>query len=184
MTRIVGGRLAGRRLVTSSGAATRPTSEKVRAAIGNALQAAGAIDGAAVLDLYAGSGALGFELVSRGADRLVLVEKSRRAQAAIRANLDAVGNPGMTLYPGDAASFALSAGEPFDIVVADPPYAEPADNVIDVLMRLLTAGRLAPGADIVIERSVRDGEFPWPDPLTADRTKRYGDTIVCYGHAP
>ena len=86
MTRIVGGTLGGRRLVTPPGAGTRPTAEKVRAALANSLQATGGLDGARVLDLYAGSGALGLELLSRGASTAVFVEKDRAALTALRSN--------------------------------------------------------------------------------------------------
>lgn len=184
MTRIVGGRLSGRRLVAPGGDATRPTSAMVRAAIGNALHATGGLAGAAVLDLYAGTGALGFEMASRGAARVVMVENARAAQNAIRTNLTALGDGSMTLYPGDALAFAATGGDRFDVVLADPPYATPNEALAAVLTALLGSGRLTPGADIVIERSARDGEFPWPPPLLASRTKRYGDTLVCYGHAP
>jgi 16S rRNA (guanine966-N2)-methyltransferase len=184
VTRIVGGRLSGRRLVTPAGADTRPTSEKVRAAVANSLVAVGAVEGAAVLDLYAGSGALGLELASRGAARVVLVERGRAAQAAIRANIEASGLAGMTLFAGDAASYAVTPGEAFDIVLADPPYAESEDAIRGVLGRLVAAGRLRPQADIVLERSARSPEFDWPEALIAVRTRRYGDTVVCYGRAP
>lgn len=183
MTRIVGGRWSGRRLTAPRGDATRPTSEKVRAAVANALSAAGAVDGATVLDLYAGTGALGLELASRGAARVVLVERARAAQAAIRANIAALSATDVTLFPGEAASFAASPGEAFDLVVADPPYAEPAEAVADVLRRLRSGGRLRPGADVVIERPAQAGDFAWPEEFAAVRTRRYGDTVVCYGHA-
>lgn len=184
MTRIVGGRLSGRRLVTPTGADTRPTAEKVRAAVANSLAAAGAIDGATVLDLYAGSGALGLELASRGAARVVLVERARTAQAAIRSNIATLGTTGVTMFAGEAASFAATPGEAFDIVLADPPYAEPAQAIEGVLRALVTSGRLRPHADLVIERSARDGAVAWPEPLAEVRTRRYGDTLVCYGRAP
>lgn len=184
MTRIVSGRFAGRRLRTPPGDGTRPTAEKVRAAVGNALQAAGAVEGATVLDLYAGSGALGLELASRGAARVVLVERHRAAQQSIRDNIAALEDANATLYAGDVQAFAVTPGGAFDLVVADPPYAETSEAVAAVLGALVQNGRIASGADIVIERSVRDGEFPWPAPLTASRSKRYGDTLICYGHAP
>lgn len=185
MTRIVGGRWSGRRLVAPQGQATRPTAEKVRAAVANALQSGGALDAARVLDLYAGSGAVGLELASRGAERVVFVERSRPAQTAIRANIASFDNDGaaLTLVPGDAESFAGLPGDPFDVIVADPPYAQSADDLGVVLARLAASGRIAPGADLVVERAARDGAFPWPNGLVADRSRRYGDTLVCYGHA-
>lgn len=135
MTRIVGGRWGGRRLVTPTGDTTRPTSEKVRAALASSLTAAGGLEGARVLDLYAGSGALGLELVSRGASSAVLVEQDRAALVALRANVTALGSasvrdksairaapavgdkylpdvtgaPTLTVIPGDVAAFAARA---------------------------------------------------------------------------
>jgi 16S rRNA (guanine966-N2)-methyltransferase len=184
VTRITAGRWRGRQLVTPRGSATRPTAEKVRAAIGNALAATGGLDGAAVLDLYAGSGALGLELASRGAARVVLVERDRAAQAAIRANLDQLGAPSAVLVPGDAAAFARMPGEAFDIVVADPPYAETGEALAALLTDLHMSGRLRPAADLVLERPARAGELAWPEPLQAVKVRRYGDTLVCYGRAP
>ena len=133
MTRIVGGRWGGRRLQTPAGETTRPTSEKVRAALASSLTAAGGLEGARVLDLYAGSGALGLELVSRGASSAVFVEQDRAALVALRANLAALGSaslrdksalrsgpaigdgtgasggPTLTVIPGDVAAFTSRA---------------------------------------------------------------------------
>lgn len=184
MTRIVGGRYSGRRLTTPAGGATRPTAEKVRAAIANSLQASGAAAGAAVLDLFAGSGALGLELLSRGAASLVAVDKNRSALVALRANVHALGVQQVTIREDDVLSFAVTAGERFDIVVADPPYDLPDTDLSDILTALVNSGRLAPGADIVLERSARAGEFAWPSPLVGRRSKRYGDTMISYGVAP
>ncbi|HET8590477.1 MAG TPA: 16S rRNA (guanine(966)-N(2))-methyltransferase RsmD [Nakamurella sp.] len=184
MTRISAGRWRGRRLVTPKGDATRPTAEKVRAAIGNALAATGGLDGSAVLDLYAGSGALGLELASRGAARVVLVERDRAAQAAIRANIEHLAAGSAVLVPGDAAAFARMPGEAFDIVVADPPYTETSEMLATLLADLYRSGRLRPAADVVVERAARDGELAWPEPLVPVRARRYGDTLVCYGRAP
>ncbi len=186
MTRIVGGRWRGRRLVVPAGTVTRPTGEKVRAAIGNALAATGGLDGASVLDLYAGTGALGLELASRGAARVVLVERDRAALAAIRANiqaLEAAEPTAVTVFPGDAADFARTPGEAFDIVVADPPYTLPGDALREILAALRAAGRLRPATDVVLELAARAGEFDWPEPWHGVRTRRYGDTLVCYGRA-
>lgn len=190
MTRMAGGALSGRLLVTPRGAHTRPTGEKVRAALGNALAAAGALDGAAVLDLYAGSGALGLELVSRGAASVVFVDNDPAALAAMRKNLAALRVRVGTVIAADATAFARTrwapgdAVGPFDVVVADPPYGLGADVVSGLLAELLAAGRLAPGAHLVVERSARSVELRWPAPLVAVRTRRYGDTVLCYGRAP
>src|SRR4051794_36681680 len=133
MTRIVGGLWGGRRLLTPDGETTRPTSEKVRAALASSLTAAGGLEGARVLDLYAGSGALGLELVSRGASSAVFVEQDRAALVALRADLavlgsawlgerpapgggpamgdstGAFGGPTLTVIPGDVAAFPTRA---------------------------------------------------------------------------
>lgn len=209
MTRIVGGLWGGRRLLTPDGETTRPTSEKVRAALASSLTAAGGLEGAKVLDLYAGSGALGLELVSRGASSAVFVEHDRAALAALRANVATLGTatlgigtmgvgtmavgsgaaaarPALTIVPGDVAAFVVRAGDtgPFDIVVADPPYGLATDALLGVLLELHGAELLAPGADLILERSKRVGEPIWPAPLEGVRTRKYGDTLLCYGRGP
>ena len=184
MTRIVGGTLGGRRLVTPPGAGTRPTAEKVRAALANSLQATGGLDGARVLDLYAGSGALGLELLSRGASTGVFVEKDRAALTALRSNVALVVQ-GVTVVAADVLAYLGTAGiGPFDVVVADPPYDLPGNELVAVLARLTGAGALAAHADVIVERGVKAGEPAWPDPLTGVRVRRYGDTLLCYGRAP
>jgi 16S rRNA (guanine966-N2)-methyltransferase len=190
MTRIVGGIWGGRRLVTPAGETTRPTAEKVRAALASSLYATGGLDGARVLDLYAGSGALGLELVSRGASAAVFVEHDRAALAALRANIDTLAATAegaqLTVIPGDVAAFAArSAGlGSFDVVVADPPYDLTTDALAEVLTGLRVAGLLAPHADPVIERGRKSGPPAWPAPLEGLRARKYGDTLLCYGRAP
>ena len=186
MTRIVGGRFGGRRLTTPVGAQTRPTGEKVRAALANSFASTGGLDGARVLDLYAGSGALALELVSRGARSAVLVERDRAAVSAARANVDLLGVAGtVEIIVGDAAAAVGRAfSEPFDVVVADPPYDLPDADLLAVLAALHRAGNLVAGADLAVERSVRSGELSWPEPLLGVRARRYGDTLLCYGRAP
>ncbi len=196
MTRVVGGRWGGRRLATPPGETTRPTSEKVRAALASSLYSTGGLVGARVLDLYAGSGALGLELVSRGASSAVFVERDRAALSALRENVAALGGTGgggMTVLPGDVAAVVARLGGPkpgngaigpFDVVVADPPYDLGTEALLDVLTGLLTAGVLAAHADLIVERSVKSGEPGWPPPLEGVRARRYGDTLLCYGRAP
>jgi len=184
VTRIVGGTLGGRRLVTPPGASTRPTAEKVRAALANSLQATGGLDGARVLDLYAGSGALGLELLSRGASTAVFVEKDRAALTALRSNV-ALAALGVTVVAADVLGFLGTPGiGRFDVVVADPPYDLAQGELVAVLDRLTVAGALAAHADVIVERGVKAGEPAWPDPLTGIRVRRYGDTLLCYGRAP
>jgi 16S rRNA (guanine966-N2)-methyltransferase len=185
MTRITAGRFRGRRLQTPPGDTTRPTSERVREALANALVAGGGLEGARVLDLYAGSGALGLELVSRGADSVVLVESDRAALTALRANVALLQLTDAQVVQSDVRTFAGSpAGRPFDFVVADPPYDLPTADLAGVFAALAAAGQLNTGADLIVERNKRSGEMQWPDPLVGVRTKRYGDTMLCYGRAP
>ena len=185
MTRIVAGEFGGRRLATPPGETTRPTAEKVRAALGSALYAAGGLAGARVLDLYAGTGALGLELLSRGADHVVLVEQERAALVAARANVAALGvGDRAEVVPRSVGAYAAIGGDAFDVVVADPPYDVPDADVAAVLSSLVAGGRLRPAADLVIERRAKGGPFPFPDPLVGVREKRYGDTRLCYGRAP
>lgn len=185
MTRITAGIYRGRRLQTPPGETTRPTSERVREALGNALVSAGGLDGARVLDLYAGTGALGLELISRGADSLVSVEHDRAALVALRANVAVLAVPNVMVVGADVKSWAGSpGGRRFDFVVADPPYDMPTAELGVIFAALAANGHLNPGADLIVERSKRSGEMQWPDPLVAMRTKNYGDTRLCFGRAP
>lgn len=185
MTRITAGLYRGRRLQTPPGQATRPTSERVREALGNALVAAGGLDGARVLDLFAGTGALGLELLSRGADSLVSVEQDRAALVSLRANVATLQVPNVMVVGADVKSWAGSpGGRRFDFVVADPPYDLPTSELVMIFGALEAGGHLNPGADLIVERSRRSGEMQWPDPLVGVRTKNYGDTRLCYGRAP
>lgn len=184
MTRITAGRFRGRVLATPKGQLTRPTSGRVREALGNALSATGGLEGARVLDLYAGSGALGLELLSRGAQSVVLVENDRAALAAARANVEQLGVSQVTVVAAEVAGYVAAGRGLFDIVVADPPYELANDDLAAVLAALAGHGSLAPGADLIAERRARSGDFGWPDPLIAVRSKRYGDTVLCYGRAP
>ncbi|AZI58267.1 16S rRNA (guanine(966)-N(2))-methyltransferase RsmD [Nakamurella antarctica] len=186
MTRVVAGQWGGRTLATPEGPHTRPTSEKVRAAMANSLQAAGALAGANVLDLFAGSGGLGLELASRGAASVVLVDNDRAAVAAARANVEKLQATSVRVVPASAADYVATAvgTTKFDIVVADPPYPLTTQELAQILSILLERGLLNPGADLVVERPKRAGEMVWPDPMVGLRTKKYGDTLLCYGRAP
>jgi 16S rRNA (guanine966-N2)-methyltransferase len=168
--RVVAGDLGGRRLVAPAGQATRPTSDRVREATFNALESAGAVDGAVVLDLYAGSGALGIEALSRGAARATFVERDRAALAALRANLDAfgLGRDRAEVVVGDAGAL-LAAGRldgPWDLALLDPPYA------FDGWAALL--GTL--DANVAVCEAATEVEPP-PGWMTA-RSKAYGSTVV------
>jgi len=143
--RIVGGAFRGRRIAVPEGADIRPTPDRVRETLFNWLGQR--LDGAHCLDLYAGSGALGFEAASRGAARVVLVEQDRRALAALRRARDALGADAAEIVAEDAAAFLARDGAAFDVVFLDPPFRQNADAAL--LARL--APRLRPGARVYLE---------------------------------
>jgi 16S rRNA (guanine966-N2)-methyltransferase len=181
MTRLIAGLAGGRRLqVPATG--VRPTGDKARGALFNSLGSLVDLDGAAVLDLYAGSGALGLEALSRGARSVVLVESSPRVLPVLRANVAAVGLPGARVVPGSVPSVVAGrAPEPFDVVLADPPYDVPVAEVLEVLTALVSGGWLGPDAVVVVERSSREQPWEWPTPLTGLRDRRYGEAVLRYG---
>jgi 16S rRNA (guanine966-N2)-methyltransferase len=188
MTRIIAGVHGGRRLVAPPGAQTRPTSDRVREAFFSALDTMIDLSGARFADLYAGSGAVGLEALSRGAVHTLLVESDAKAAAAIRDNV-------VTLKLGSAARLVTGRvahvlaqppdGGPYDVVFADPPYAVTDDEVTEVQQALVDGGWLTPDAVVVFERStrtvVRGTSLSWVDGITADRSRRYGETTLWYG---
>ncbi len=167
------GTAGGRRLAVPK-RGTRPTSDRVREALFSAIEAAVDLDGARVLDLYAGTGALGLEALSRGAHAAVLVESDAGALAVLRGNVATVGLAGATVRPGRVATvLAAPAGEPFDLVLADPPYAlDPGPD----LAALAAGGWVAPGSVVIVERAARSGPPGWPAGWAPGRIRRYGDT--------
>lgn len=176
MTRIVAGAAGGRRLrVPPQG--TRPTSERVREALFNALDAADELTGARVLDLYAGSGALGLEALSRGAADALFVEADSGAADVLRANLRDVGLGGTVAYGPALRVLAHPPETPFDLALADPPYDLPADELNEVLQQL-TGGWLSTTGLVVVERATRDGDLTWPSAYRPLRIKTYGDTSL------
>ncbi|MGW0227533.1 16S rRNA (guanine(966)-N(2))-methyltransferase RsmD [Actinopolymorpha singaporensis] len=187
MSRIVAGEARGRRLSVPDGKDTRPTSDRVRESLFGSLSSElGSLEGLRFLDLYAGSGAVGIEALSRGASAVVLVEVARRAVGVIRDNLRTVGLPGASLLAGRVER--VVGGPPpepdgFDVVYVDPPYSLPDASVAAVLRDLAGNGWLAPDAVVVVERSARSAAFTWPPGFTADRMRKYGDTALWYGHA-
>ena len=169
--RVVSGDLGGRKLVTSDGSDTRPTSDRVREAMFNSLFSLDAIEGARVLDAFAGSGALGIEALSRGALHATFVETGRDALAALRENLETLqlGAQGRVV-PGDALAHlerTAAEGSHYDLVLLDPPYG------FDQWDELLAA--VPVGARVVIES---DREVVVPDSWEVHRRKRYGGTVV------
>lgn len=185
MTRIIGGSAGGRRLATPRGGDTRPTTDRVREALFSAIEAwCGSLAGLRFLDLYAGSGAVGLEAWSRGAGVVTLVEHDRRTAALITANAKAIGCPRATVVTAPVATAVTrSPAAPYDLVYLDPPYPTPADAVTAVLAALRDHGWLVPGAMVVIERSARTPALEWPEGYSGDRERRYGETVLWYGHA-
>jgi 16S rRNA (guanine966-N2)-methyltransferase len=187
MTRIIAGTAGGRRLAVPSGQGTRPTSDRAREGLfGTVTAICGTLHGARVLDLYAGSGAVGLEALSRGAADVLLIEADRRAIGVIRDNVAAVGLPGARVLAG-RVELVLARGPgrepPRDVVFADPPYAMPGAEVSAVLTALLAAGWLAPGAVVAVERATRSGPQQWPAGYAADRARKYGEATLWYGRA-
>ncbi|WP_022918614.1 16S rRNA (guanine(966)-N(2))-methyltransferase RsmD [Ruania albidiflava] len=184
MTRIVAGRAGGHRLqVPTKG--TRPTSERVREALFSHLDHLGYTDATRVLDLYAGSGALGLEAVSRGAASATLVESARVAVAACRANAASTRLADrVQLRPVPVLRY-LAAGppaEPFDLVLADPPYAD--EDVDAVLAALAEPGWLADDALVVLERDVRSSPPVWPATWRVQPDRRTGETVLYSARTP
>ncbi|MFC7402674.1 16S rRNA (guanine(966)-N(2))-methyltransferase RsmD [Citricoccus sp. GCM10030269] len=184
MPRIIAGHAGGLRLTSVPGDATRPTTDRTREALFSWLETRGWLEGTAVVDLYAGSGALGAEAASRGADRVLLVERDRRAAGVCRKNADAVNRSvGHTVVQVEMGSVErVLAGPtgagPWDLVLADPPY--PVDG--EELRRTLEgiAAVLVPDGLLVLERSVRSAEPVWPDGLELLEARTYGETVLYY----
>ncbi|WP_049557014.1 16S rRNA (guanine(966)-N(2))-methyltransferase RsmD [Nonomuraea sp. SBT364] len=184
MTRIIAGSAGGRRLETPPGRGTRPTSDRAREGIFLTLDSLHGLAGARVMDLYAGSGAVGLEALSRGAAEAVLVESDPRAVRAIRANVAALGFGGARVVADRVERMLGRPGEePFDIVFADPPYAVSDDEVGRVLAALRDNGWLVPGALVAFERESRGKGLVWPDGYVEERVRRYGEASVWYGRA-
>ena len=183
MTRIVAGAARGRRLKVPEGTGTRPTSDRVREALFSSLESIfGSLNGLRVLDLFAGSGALGLEAVSRGAAYAMLVESDANAVRAIRANVATVGLGEVEVRTTAVRrALATSPDKPFDLVLADPPYTMDSGEITDILAALAT-GWLAPDAVVVVERPSRGEPVRWPSDLVAVRDRRYGETTLWYGH--
>ena len=185
MTRIISG-VAGSLKLASPAKSTRPTSDRVRESIFSRIDARGIVEGAATLDLYAGTGALGLESLSRGAISAVLVESNRQAAAVcevnckkVDKNLFAEGVDVRIKVVIQPVNMFLTTGEAapaFDLVFIDPPYNVSNDEVTENLQNLLAW--LKPDATIILERSSRTEAPTLPTGLVLDETKSYGDTAV------
>ena len=213
MARVIAGEAGGRRLAVPDGRDTRPTSDRAREGLFATISSiVGPLAGARVLDLYAGSGAVGLEALSRGAEHVLLVEHGARAARVIRQNIEAIGLPGAaviadrvervlargpapaggqdgTAPAGGQDGTAPAGGQDgtaqgrYDVVFADPPYALADAGVSRILILLAEQGWLAPGALVIVERATRSGPVSWPDGFVPDRARRYGEATFWYGHA-
>ena len=181
MTRIIAGRAGGRRIaVPPSG--TRPTSDRVREAMFTALAADPGLDGAAVLDLCAGSGALGLEALSRGAAHALFVESDRRAAGVLRRNVADLGLPGAAVRAASAAAvLAGPADRAYDLVLVDPPYAAPDAEIAGWLAAARRDGWLADDAVVVVERA--GGAAFLAAAAGRPPRARYGDTVLQWASA-
>lgn len=159
---------------------TRPTSERVREALFSRLEHAGLVADAAVLDLYAGSGALGLEAASRGARRVVLVEAGREAARTCRENARSLRLPGVEVSTSRVESFlAGTPADRFDLVLLDPPY-DVDDVALETVLLALAQRWVAPGGTVVVERSRRSGQPRWPSGLEGGGERAYGDTALWF----
>jgi 16S rRNA (guanine966-N2)-methyltransferase len=179
MTRVIAGTAGGRRLHTPPGRDTRPTADRVREALFSSL---GDISGAHVLDLFAGSGALGLEALSRGAATATFVEHAAPALTALRRNIADLALGSAVVVPADVTVFLTKTVVPqhlYDLVLVDPPYASEVDTVLALL-----PDQMAPGATLVVERGSRGPVPSWPAAFAQPRSRRYGETTLWYLRHP
>jgi 16S rRNA (guanine966-N2)-methyltransferase len=194
MTRVIAGKAGGMRLAVPGGSSTRPTSDRAREGLfGTVVSEFGSLSGLHAVDLYAGSGAVGLEALSRGAASVLLVESDARAVAVIKANIATVALPGAQVITdrverllARAPGQDQAAGEyRFDLAFADPPYAVSEEAVTEMLGRLGGAqqqeGWLNAGALVVVERATRSGPFEWPPGYARGKSRRYGEATFWYG---
>lgn len=181
MTRIIAGEHGGRTLATPRGADTRPTTDRVREAVFSRVEALLDLAGARVLDLYAGSGALGLEAVSRGAGSVLLVEADRRTARVVEANVASLGLQDVARLRVEKVSRVLERGpdeDVFDLVLLDPPYPLGESELVHALGLLVSRRWLSADALVVVERSARSPEPAWPPGLRPIRSRVYGETAV------
>lgn len=183
--RIIAGAAGGRRFGVPAGTATRPTSDRAREAMFSTLVSLTELSGITVLDLYAGSGALGLEALSRGAATATFVESDPVAARLVADNAAQLGLTGARVITEPVERFLRreTDGHVYGLVLADPPYELPAATLADQLAGLATE-RIAGGGIVVVERSSRDPQWAWPQPLQGLRVKRYGAGTLWYGRRP
>jgi 16S rRNA (guanine966-N2)-methyltransferase len=180
MTRIIAGTLSGRKLLVPDSA--RPTTEMVREAMFSTLNSWQAIGQKNVLDLFSGSGGLGFEALSRGAAHVTFVESDEKAVAILKKNAE---NLQVTVEIKKQSAMTFSKSKiaeslSYDLVLIDPPYRIANDDIIEIIKNLILGAFLSEAAILVLERPTRD-PFTWPAPIEELKNKRYGDNTLYYG---
>jgi 16S rRNA (guanine966-N2)-methyltransferase len=176
MTRVIGGVAGGRRIAVPP-RGTRPTTDRVRESLFNIVTARRDLTGLSVLDLYAGSGALGLEALSRGAASALFVESDRRAATVLERNIATLDLPGATARRGLVATvLAGGAAAPVDLVLADPPYEMDTTEVEAVVAALATYGWVHDGTLAIVERAVAGAPLNWPPDWEPWKPRVYGDT--------
>jgi 16S rRNA (guanine966-N2)-methyltransferase len=190
VSRIIAGSRGGQRILMPTGDRARPTTDRVREALFSAIAAwAGtaaapvekSLDGLAFCDLYSGSGAVGLEASSRGASRVLLVEREPRMAQLSRRNAEGLGlDVEIVVSPVEQLLRKLPA-QPFDIVFADPPYELDTPTISAQIERLISNAWVGEGSLIVVERSRRSPKLVWPDVAAKHWTRAYGETILAFG---
>ncbi len=176
MTRVIAGSARGRRLQVPPGLGTRPTSDRAREGLFSSLLSLVDLEGARVLDLYAGSGALGLEAVSRGAASATLVEDDPDALAVLRGNVEHLGFRSAYVVPQPVERFLAVDAEPrYDPALLDPPYEVDVVPVLELLARWL-----AEDAVVAVERRTRGPALAWPAAYEPVRERRYGEATLWY----
>lgn len=173
--RVIAGSAKGRRLLGPDTSDTRPLTDRAKEALFSSL--GDRVREAVVLDLYAGSGGIGIEALSRGAQRAVFVEKGRKALEALRHNLAAVGFPNVAVIGQAVEAYVAAARDQFDLVFCDPPWVLPTDEV-EALMVMIDR-ITAPGAEFIVQRRAPDREPNPPPGWRHVTTRRYGDGKIC-----
>jgi 16S rRNA (guanine966-N2)-methyltransferase len=182
MTRIISGTARGRRVAVPPGGGTRPTSDRAREGLFNSLGSLVELRGARFADLYAGSGAVGFEAASRGAGHVLLVDSRMAVTRTLRANAAALGFAGVEIVT-DAVEHVVENTPPlpYDVLFLDPPYALEGNIVTGVLDRLLSRRWLSADGVCVVERSRRGDPLTWPTGMSPIRDRSYGEGVLWYG---
>ena len=190
MSRIIAGSRRGRRIAMPAGDRTRPTSDRVREALFSAIAAwAGtaaappdeSLAGLAFCDLYAGSGAVGLEAASRGADPVLLVERDPRTARLTRGNAEALGLTVEVINSSVEQVLQRPSVRIFEVIFADPPYEMDSRTVSAQLEQLVTNGWVGPDSLIVVERSRRTPDLVWPDTIPKRWSRSYGETVLSFG---